>query len=49
MKLSNIKQFKIGKSYLSLGYNFRGIGVGFGINKYMLDLDLLFFYISWEF
>jgi hypothetical protein len=49
MKLSKVKQFKIGRSYLSLGYNFRGIGIGFGLNKYTFDLDLVFFWISWEF
>ena len=49
MKLSSIKQFRIGKSYLSFGYNFRGIGIGFGLNRYALDLELVFFWISWEF
>ena len=49
MKLSGVKQIRLSKSYLCFGYNFKTIGVGFGINRYNLNLDLLFFWLSWEF
>lgn len=47
--LSKSVNFKIGNSYLNLGYNLKGIGIGIMANQYAIDLYLLFFWISLEY
>jgi len=39
---------KIGRFWFYWGRN-SGIGLGFNFDKYHLSLDLLFWYVGWEF
>ena len=39
---------KVGKHWLTVGIHKNGIGLGFSISKYSIDLDLIFIYISLE-
>lgn len=37
------------KMWLMLGFNLKQISLGFSLNKYQLNIDLLFFWIAVEF
>lgn len=43
------KEIKIGKSWVGLGLSFNRFGVGICIDRYHIDIDFIFFWISWEF
>lgn len=36
-------------AWVAVGYNFKGIRLGFSITRYGLDIDLLFVWLSVEF
>ena len=42
-------QVKVGKWWLSYGYSFRRVGFGFSIDRYSLQIDLIFFWVGLEF
>lgn len=42
-------EVKIGRSWLSYGYSFRRVGFGFSIDRYTLQIDLIFFWVGLEF
>ena len=42
-------EVKIGKSWFIYGCSFRRIGFGFSIDKYTLQIDLIFFWVGIEF
>jgi len=43
------KEIKIGKMWISVGYSFRRLALGFAVDRYHADIDLIFFWVSWEF
>ena len=49
MKLSGTKEVSVGKSYLYFGYNFKGIRLCFSVDRHSIDIDLVFFWVSWGF
>ena len=40
---------KLGKWWLSCGFNYKQVSLGFSISKYMLSIDLVFVWIGIEF
>ena len=42
-------EVKVGKWWLSYGYSFRRVGFGFSIDRYTLQIDLIFFWVGLEF
>lgn len=43
------KEISIGKLWISYGYSFKRFGLGFTIDKYHMDIDLVFFWFGIEF
>jgi hypothetical protein len=43
------KEKRIGKKWLSYGYNFKQIGIGIFIDKYRISIDVVFFFVALEF
>ena len=43
------KEIKLGKFWFSYGYSFKRFGIGFNIDKYHMDIDLVFFWVGIEF
>jgi hypothetical protein len=43
------KEKRVGKKWLSYGYNFKQISVGLFIDKYRISIDLVFFFVVLEF
>ena len=43
------KEMKLGKFWFSYGYSFKRFGIGFNIDKYHMDIDLVFFWFGIEF
>ena len=43
------KEIKIGKMWLNFGYSFQRLALGFSIDKYHMEVDVAFFWFSWEF
>ena len=42
-------EVKVGKWWLSAGYCFKRVGFGFSIDRYTLQIDLIFFWVGLEF
>jgi hypothetical protein len=42
------KEFSIGTKWISFGYSFKRFGIGFTIDKYHMDIDLVFFWVGIE-
>ena len=43
------KEIQIKRLWVNFGYSFKGIGLGFRIDKYHLNVDFLFFWFGIEF
>lgn len=43
------KEVKIGKYWFYFGYNFKHVGLGFRIDRWTIQVDLIFFWFGWEF
>jgi hypothetical protein len=43
------KEAKVLNKWVSFGYSFKRFGIGFTIDKYHMDIDLVFFWIGIEF
>jgi hypothetical protein len=43
------KEFRVANRYVSVGWSWRGFGLGFRISKWSFDLDLGFLWIGIEF
>jgi hypothetical protein len=43
------KEFNLGGKWISCGYSFKRFGIGFNIDKYHMDIDLVFFWVGIEF
>lgn len=43
------KEVKISKLYLSFGFSFKRFAIGFSIDKYHMELDLIFIWFSIEY
>ena len=43
------KEISVGKFWISFGYSFKRFGIGFNIDKYHMDIDLVFFWVGIEF
>ena len=51
MKLNFEKEFRFGKdrpSWVSLGFSLRSVALGFSLNSIMFNLDLVFFYVTYQ-
>jgi hypothetical protein len=42
------KEISIGTKWISFGYSFKRFGIGFNIDKYHMDIDLVFFWFGVE-
>jgi hypothetical protein len=42
------KEFNLGGKWISCGYSFKRFGIGFNIDKYHMDIDLVFFWVGIE-
>ena len=42
------KEKKLGKVWLTYGYNFKQVGVGLHIDRFNITIDLLFFFVTVE-
>lgn len=49
MEVRMIKEIKLGNRWISFGYSFRRFAVGFTIDRYHMDIDLVFFWVGIEF
>jgi hypothetical protein len=43
------KTYNIKSKWINIGYSFKGIGLGFRIDRYSLNIDFLFFWFGVEF
>lgn len=43
------KEFRVFDKWVSIGYSFKGFGLGFRISKWSFDMDLGFLWIGIEF
>jgi|APGre2960657373_1045057.scaffolds.fasta_scaffold26847_3 hypothetical protein len=43
------KEVKVSKLYLSFGFSFKRFAIGFSIDKYHMELDLMFIWVAIEY
>jgi hypothetical protein len=48
MKLFGAGHGRLGKIWIAVGYNFKRFAIGFGIDRYSINLDLGPFWLSFE-
>ncbi len=43
-----IKEFKVGKKWVSIGATYRRFAIGFAVSPWSIDIDLGFFWLGVE-